>query len=104
MRNILSNEFDEVVLNNEKVVLVDMYANWCGPCKMLAPILEMVEMDTKEWLDIVKIDVDECEDIARKLGVMVIPTLFVYKNGKQLESFSGFKTSKELKEILEKYR
>ena len=67
-------------------VLVDFYANWCGPCKMLAPELERVESNIK----IVKVDVDEFEDLSREYGVMSIPTLILFEDGKELKRNIGF--------------
>ena len=67
-------------------VLVDFYANWCGPCKMLAPELERVESNIK----VIKVDVDEFEDLAREYGVMSIPTLVLFEDGKELKRTIGF--------------
>ena len=80
----LTNEnFKELI--NEKV-LVDFYANWCGPCKMIAPELERAESDIK----VIKVDVDEFEDLAREYGVMSIPTLILFDNGKEVKRTIGF--------------
>ena len=74
----LSNEnFDELIKG--KTILVDFYADWCGPCRMLAPVLE--EASTKFDTEIIKVNVDEHEEIAKKYGVMSIPTLIVFENG-----------------------
>lgn len=75
--------FDELI--NKDLVLVDFFAEWCGPCKMLAPILENLEN-----IDVVKIDVDECPELAKKYGVMSIPTLIIFKNGEIKSSQVGF--------------
>ena len=80
----LKNEnFKELI--TEKV-LVDFYANWCGPCKMIAPELEKAESNIK----VVKVDVDEFEDLAREYGVMSIPTLVLFENGKETKRTIGF--------------
>lgn len=74
--------FDELIKND--LVLVDFFATWCGPCKMIAPILEELE-----GIDVVKVDVDESPDIARKFGIMSVPTLMIFKNGELRSSQSG---------------
>lgn len=80
----LKNEnFKELI--NEKT-LVDFYANWCGPCKMIAPELEKAKSNVK----VVKVDVDEFEDLAREYGVMSIPTLILFDNGKEVKRTIGF--------------
>ena len=80
----LTNEnFKELI---KEKVLVDFYANWCGPCKMIAPELEKVESNTK----VVKVDVDEFEDLAREYGVMSIPTLVLFNEGKEVKRTIGF--------------
>lgn len=75
--------FNELI---QEKILVDFYANWCGPCKMLAPELERVESNIKA----VKVDVDEFEELAREYGVMSIPTLILFENGKEIKRNVGF--------------
>lgn len=80
----LTNEnFEELIQDK---ILVDFYANWCGPCKMIAPELERVESDIK----VVKVDVDEFEELARTYGVMSIPTLILFDKGKEVKRNIGF--------------
>lgn len=74
--------FDELI--NGELVLVDFFATWCGPCKMLSPIL-----DELESVNVVKIDVDECPTLARKFGIMSVPTLMIFKEGKLKDTKSG---------------
>ena len=76
-----NDTFQEKVLNNSKPVLVDFYADWCGPCKMLAPIVEQVSNESDAY-EVVKLNVDDAPEIAARYGVMSIPTLIVFKNGK----------------------
>ena len=77
-------------------VLVDFYANWCGPCKMLSPILER----TNSELKVIKVDVDSFEDLARKYGVMSIPTLILFENGKEITRNIGFISEEQLEKFL----
>ena len=85
----LGNEkdFDRVIKDNKKV-LVDFFANWCGPCKMLSPILE--EISNEEDIVVVKVDVDEFSDIASRFDVFSIPTLVLFKEGKQVDKKVGY--------------
>ena len=91
------DEFTEQIKN--KLVLVDFYANWCGPCQMLSPILEELEKENKD-LTIVKIDVDKNESLARKHGVMSIPSLEIYKEGNIISKHVGYLSKDELKDLL----
>ena len=85
----LGNEkdFDSIIKDNKKV-LVDFFANWCGPCKMLSPILE--EVSNEEDIVVVKVDVDEFGDIASRFDVFSIPTLVLFKEGKQADKKVGY--------------
>ena len=79
--NKINNQtFQAQVLENSKTVLVDFYADWCGPCKMLAPIVEQVAAENSDC-DVFKLNVDEAPELAVKYGVMSIPTLIVFKGG-----------------------
>ncbi len=87
---IILNEgnFEEKVEKSEGVKLVDFFATWCGPCRMLAPILEQVSEESSA--DVYKVDIDESSNLARKYGIMVVPTMLVFVDGKEVERFSGF--------------
>lgn len=76
-------------LKSGEFVLVDFFATWCGPCKMLAPVLEELEND-RSGVEIVKVDIDECSDIAREYGVMSVPTLFLMKKGEIVSKQNGY--------------
>lgn len=88
-----SQEFTETI--NSQDVLIDFYADWCGPCQMLAPLLE--EIDT---IDILKVNVDEFKDIAASLGIMSIPTLILFRSGKEIKREIGFKNLDEIKKMI----
>ena len=88
--------FNEIIKNK---VLVDFYADWCGPCKMLAMEIEKVASEID--IDIVKVNVDEEEEIARRYGVMSIPTLILFENGQELKKTIGFMPKDKIKEFIE---
>ena len=88
MKIVNTQEFNELM--NEKAVLVNFFATWCGPCKMLSPVLEGVAEKMKDKVTIVKVDVDRSPDLAAKFGVMSVPTMIMFKNGRQVDAFSGY--------------
>ena len=79
-----------VELMNEDAVLVDFFATWCGPCKMLTPVLESVANKLDGKVKIVKVDVDESPDLAQRYGIMSVPTMILFKKGQQTAAFSGY--------------
>lgn len=81
----------------QEKILVDFYANWCGPCKMITPELEKVESSIK----VVKVDVDEFEDLAREYGVMSIPTLILFENRKEIKRTIGFIDRDRIKKFID---
>lgn len=85
------------------VVLVDFFANWCGPCKMMSPLLEEVSKTLEDKAKIYKVDVDEDEDLARSFGIMSIPTLILFVDGKKVEKHVGLMMKQDLMEMLEKH-
>ncbi len=85
------------------VVLVDFWATWCGPCKMIAPVLEDLDTEIGDKVKIVKIDVDENQETAGKYGVMSIPTLLVLKDGEVVDKTVGFQPKEALKELVTKH-
>ncbi|TDL34372.1 thioredoxin [Jeotgalibacillus sp. S-D1] len=88
---------------NEGLVLADFWAPWCGPCKMIAPVLEELDSDMGEKVKIVKLDVDENQETASKFGVMSIPTLVVFKDGEVVDKVVGFQPKEALEELLNKH-
>ncbi len=99
MKKITTNEFENEVLNSNETVLVDFFATWCGPCKMLAPVLEQFEKEHED-IKIVKIDVDEETPLAIKYGVMSIPTLILFKNGENVAQTLGYQTKEQLENFV----
>ena len=88
MKILNSNEFDNAIASG--IVLVDFYADWCGPCKMLTPVLESVANKLDGKVKIVKVDVDESPDLAQRFGIMSVPTMILFKKGQQAAAFSGY--------------
>lgn len=86
------NEFNELIKGR---VLVDFYADWCGPCKRLAPLLE--ELND---IDIIKVNVDMFDNLSRSYGIMSIPTLILFDSGKEIKKIIGFQTEAEIKEFI----
>lgn len=96
---ITSENFEKEVLESEKTVLVDFYADWCGPCKMLSPIVEEVA-EEEENIKFVKLNIDNAEDIAIQYQVMSIPTLVVIKNGEEVNRSVGLIDKEKIKELI----
>ena len=93
----LENEdFNEMI--KDDLVIVDFYANWCGPCKMFGPVFE--EVGNSNEMNFVKVDVDKDSDIARRYGVMSIPTVILFKDGVEVKRYTGFMDKEKLIEFL----
>lgn len=88
--------FDETIASDGAAVLVDFWAEWCGPCKMIAPILEEIADEQGEALQVAKLNVDEAGDIARRFEVMSIPTLILFKDGEPVKRIVGAKPKQAL--------
>lgn len=96
-----SENYAEEVLNSPVPVVVDFFATWCGPCRMLAPVLESVAEDYEGKVKFVKLDVDEAPDIARDYSVMSIPTLIIIKNGEEAAKQVGALGAEALEEWID---
>lgn len=94
MEIINSDNFEEKVTNTNGIVLVDFFATWCGPCRMLTPVLEEVSEETDA--KIYKVDIDKSEDLSQKFGIMVVPTMIIFKDGKEQEKFSGYMQKEDI--------
>lgn len=101
MQEITDQNFKEEVMEAKTPVLIDFFAIWCGPCKMLMPILEGLEKEYEGKVKIVKIDVDASPDTSNQFGIQSIPTLVFMKDGREIERLSGFKSKEELKAKLD---
>ncbi|QWC21893.1 thioredoxin [Bacillus haikouensis] len=101
----ITNATDQNFVNetNSGLVLADFWAPWCGPCKMIAPVLEELDSEMGDKVKIVKVDVDENQETAGKYGVMSIPTLVVLKDGEVVDKVIGFQPKEALAELLDKH-
>lgn len=102
-RELNSNEFQDEVLSSKDTVLVDFSATWCGPCKMLAPIVEQLGTEMVGKAKVFKVDVDKSSDIAQKYNIMGVPTVMIFKNGAAVDKIVGFQPKEVLKGKLEQY-
>jgi thioredoxin 1 len=100
-KNFNNDNFDSDVLKSEKNVLVDFWAEWCGPCKILTPVIDQIAIDNEGKYLIGKVNVDECPDIAAKYGIRSIPCLLYFKNGKVIKQTVGVVEKSEIESILE---
>ncbi len=95
----MNSSFDQII-NSEKPILVDFFATWCGPCKMLGPILKEVKDNLGDRISIIKIDVDKNQQVASKYQVRGVPTMILFQNGKQLWRQSGVLQKNDLIKII----
>lgn len=100
--NLSSENFDEEVINSDLPVLVDFYAEWCGPCKMIAPIIDEAAENYAGKLKVAKLNIDEAQELAGTHGVMSIPTIIFFKNGEKVEENTGALDKEQLDELIQK--
>ena len=100
--HVTDGDFDSQVLQSDLPVLVDYWAEWCGPCKMLTPTIESIAEDYQNKSDIVKINIDEAPGIATRFGIRSIPSILLFKSGKVIEQRVGAVSKEELTSLLDK--
>lgn len=100
VKEIKTQEFEEKVIAGSKPALVDFWASWCGPCRMLSPLVDSVS-EQYDGVDFYKVNVDEEPEIAREYGIMSIPTLILFKDGEMLDQSVGVVAEADLKAFVE---
>ena len=96
LKNLNENEFSTEVLNSELPVIVDFWAEWCAPCKMLTPILEELSNEMNSSVSFVKVNLDENQDLAMKYSIRSIPSLLIFKEGKHVDTKVGLSSKEDL--------
>ena len=92
-------QFDMTI--NEGITLVDFYATWCGPCRMIAPFIEDIDEKYQDKIKVVKVDVDECGEVASEYGINAIPALLIFKNNEVVTSNVGFMPQNDIEALIE---
>ena len=101
MVNVFNEEnFENEVINSDKTTIVDFYADWCGPCKMMSPVIEKIAEENVENIKVGKVNVDDNQELAMKYNVMSIPTILVFKNGKLEKTFIGVTSKSGIEEAI----
>jgi thioredoxin 1 len=103
INNVTEASFEEEVLKSTSPVLVDFWAEWCGPCKMIAPVLEELATELDGQLKISKVDVDAEAGLASQYGITAIPTLLLFKNGQIVDQMRGAKSKRAIRDTIEPY-
>ena len=98
------SQFSENVLNSKGLVLVDFWAEWCGPCRQLGPILEAIDEEMGGDVTIYKMNVDDSPETASQFGIHSIPTMFLFKDGKQVDTKVGLNTQSTISSWIESYK
>lgn len=102
MVNIFNEEnFENEVLKSYKTTIVDFYADWCGPCKMMSPVIDKIAEEKSETIKVGKVNVDDNQNLAIKYNIMSIPTILIFKNGSVVKSFIGVTAKEEIEKIIE---
>ena len=97
---LTSENFAGEVKNSDKTVIVDFYADWCGPCKMMSPVIDSIAEELGDKIKVGKVNTDENLDLAEEFGIMSIPTIMIFKNGQVVKQFVGVTAKSELMEAI----
>ena len=99
-KHVTSENFDTLVLNSDRPTIIDFYADWCGPCRMMNPVVEELAKELAGTAQVVKVNVDEAPDVASRFGVQSIPTFVVLRDGKAKQQLVGVQSKQALKSAL----
>lgn len=102
MELLNDKNFKENIAKND-LVLVDFFATWCGPCKMLSPVLEEVAKDNED-MKFFKVDVDQNPDLVREFGIQAMPTIVILRDGKEIKRFLGYKAKEQIQSIIDEVK
>ena len=102
LKHVNEENFESEVLKQKGLVLVDFFATWCGPCRMLGPVLEKISTSRAEF-DIAKIDIDQAQKLAYKYNIEVVPTMIIFKDGNPVNRMEGFLSENEIMNEMSKY-
>jgi thioredoxin 1 len=103
IKEVMDNNFNEEISSNNAPVVVDFWAPWCGPCKMLGPVLEELENEYGEKVKFIKVNVDNNPVVSQKFRVSSIPTVMVFKNGETVDTMVGFRPKAAVKQLVDKH-
>ena len=101
LEHLNNDNFETTIEEAKSLVLVDFYATWCGPCKMLAPILEATQEELGDKAKIYKLDIDEGMEVAKQFGVMSVPTMIIFKNGEEVDRLVGLRQKTQIISAIE---
>ncbi len=99
VKNLNNDNFKAEILESEGIAIVDFYADWCGPCKMMAPVIDKIAEENPE-LNVAKVNVDEASELASQFGIMSIPTLVIFKDGREINRSLGAKNKSAILALL----
>ena len=100
LKEVDTKNFEDKVTKTNNIVLVDFFATWCGPCRMLSPILEDLNEELNKEVDMYKLNIDESLDIAKQYNVLSVPTMIIFKDGEEVERLVGLRQKSQIKEAL----